>query len=193
MKLVVYLLPILLLLHWQCRDTDARPESRLFTPQSEELSETVYVLVFKTDKVLELWASAKNGRPTRLRAYPLKADANTPIGVFELPTTFDEQGYEIPFPNDFYRQKRMNFLPQQPILLTSQEGVSGFTIQLTETDWVSLASQLATFQQIHVLIFPNDARKSGILNPCMQCPYWMAEIYSQLHVYLQRFSDEPTF
>jgi len=193
MKVLHFLIPFVILLPWHCQNPDTRPEAKLFDSKNAELSTTAYLLIFKAENTLELWATTTADYNLQLESYPIAADANTPLGLFSLPQKFDEQGYTIPFPNDFYKQKQVNFLPRQPIFLTNLEDVPGFTIQLTEPDWVSLASQLANFQQIHVLIFPNDARKSGNLTPCMHCPYWMAEIYSQLYAHLQHFTDEPTF
>lgn len=44
---------------------------------------------------------------------------------------------------------------------------------------------------IPLLIFPNDARKSGTFMPCFACPHTTAAVYAQLEMYLLEKTAAP--
>lgn len=200
MKYLYWILIFLLPFTWVCDAEQAKPEqakpaAKVYSPPKPNpvypLSDTAYLLVFLEEDSMEIWAETTADVKQFLQAIPVLAEDDTPVGAFSLPQTFEPEGYVIEFPNEFYKSKNTWFIPQDDIYLTTQPIADGFAIQLTDTDWLSLVARLARFREIQVLIFPNDARKNGNLTPCLQCPLWMAEVYSSLYAHLQAFTDKP--
>jgi hypothetical protein len=100
------------------------------------------------------------GDNTLIKTQNITAPVHLPIGYFRL----DSNKYLIP-QLKIYNQDSINLYLPDDILF-----------------YYHSSSE--------VFIFPNDARNKAQFEPCMRCPYQVAELYSTLWLYLQAFKKD---
>jgi hypothetical protein len=126
-----------------------------------------HILLFKKEKKAELWAA--DTKNTFLDSFNLKQLPQLPIGQFDL--TFDkkDKSLQIQFPNEFYKSKD-NEKDQFENLVLGTDHLSKQFFKKIEKAQID-----------KIIIFPNDNRLGGELNPCFACPHWIAEVYAFLN------------
>jgi len=142
---------------------------------------SITVLLFKDEKISELWGIDNNEVPHLLKISDFDVDMNVPIGKFEVLN--DQNNYRIKFPNEIYQRKLRKSTKKWEKDAINFNNMIGLENILKPFDIGS--------QMINLLISPNDLRKNnGIIEPCIHCPHWMPEIYSSIESEIKLFDNQ---
>lgn len=142
---------------------------------------SISIILFKDEKISELWGIDKNEVPHLLKINDFDVDMTVPIGKFEV---LNEQNkFKVKFPNEIYQRK----------IRKSTKKWEKDAIHFNKT--IGIENILKPFdiisQKINIIICPNDLRKNnGIIEPCIRCPHWMPEIYSSIESEIKQFDNE---
>jgi hypothetical protein len=152
-----------------------------------------YIVVFKKEKRLEIWEDSADVKKKFIHYYYIKHNPDIPVGVFQMTNLGEKEGIAFDFPGEFYLRKANadKITIKDPLFIQSIY-TSPISIALSNADFHAVQSTLLPYRFISMLVFPNDARKTGMLDPCFRCPAWMVEIYGDLELQLNHFMKNTT-
>lgn len=152
-------------------ETNSPQEQAIAYPT--QVHRDLHLLIFKKEKKLEVWNIAPENE--LIFAEKIQLPDFLPIGMFDLEIDAISKSARIDFPGRFYKNKNYDHSFSENIILSLDALPPAF---FNEKD-------SAIFSKI--IIFPNDNRAGGELQPCFACPHWMAEIYSFLDIIKQKY------
>lgn len=136
------------------------PNTQLEERKTTPLSSTAEttILVFKKEEIAKIWMGGKLIHQITIKSQELA------IGIFDYEIKNGQ--IQFHFPNDFYKCKG-DYPPSE------------IKVEIPE----DLVKALSIGNQGRLIVAPN----MGNFEACIQCPYWMAELYSQLSFELKKF------
>ncbi len=147
-----------------------------------------YLLFFKKESKMELWATDSNSDFFKIKSYSGVSSENTPIGIFQLNSV--EPGiYILESPNDFYGETLGENLFEDIFILDElNETTNRQSIITSSENYKDFISILKSEIKSKALVFPNDIRDGDTFVPCFGCPHRMAELYSSLELHIKQFT-----
>lgn len=165
------------------------------------------LLCFKEERIIEVFTKFK-GKNIRLHSYPVLAasgkrgpkqqegDKKVPEGVYSVvylnPNSQFHLSFKLNYPNttDLLRAKNAGIqAPGSDIFIHGNEKSIGcLAIGNPAIEELFTLVSLTGIEKTEVLIFPNDARKSGAFLPCEVCPADVNELYTVLLQKLESFN-----
>lgn len=165
------------------------------------------LLCFKEERIIEVYTKCK-GKNIRLHSYPVLAasgkrgpkqqegDKQVPEGVYSVvylnPNSQFHLSFKLNYPNttDLLRAKNAGIqAPGSDIFIHGNEKSIGcLAIGNPAIEELFTLVSLTGIEKTEVLIFPNDARKSGAFLPCEVCPADVNELYTVLLQKLESFN-----
>lgn len=165
------------------------------------------LLCFKEERLIEVYTKCK-GKNIRLHSYPVLAasgkrgpkqqegDKQVPEGVYSVvylnPNSQFHLSFKLNYPNvtDLLRAQKAGIqAPGSDIFIHGNEKSIGcLAIGNPAIEELFTLVSLTGIEKTEVLIFPNDARKSGGFLPCEVCPADVHELYAELFQKLSNFN-----
>lgn len=167
-----FFIPVLLIFLLSGCETTAPQEQNAVSLSNHEHRD-LHLLIFKKEKKLEVWNTTH--KQELLFAVKIQLSEFLPLGMFDLEIDAISKSARIDFPGEFYKNKNYDHNFKENIVLTLDDLPLAFFNQRDST----------IFSKI--IIFPNDNRTGGELEPCFACPHWMAEIYSFLELVKKKY------
>ena len=188
------------------------PAINSIATDTSNLIENLVVLIFKQEQKMELWSNKKEGfqhlKTSSIKTFSkhtgTKIYANqphTPEGIYHINSidsidSIDSIGnIVLNFPNDFdiakmFADKRQELFTPFSLSLRASE----HSIELSKEDMMILKNivKKMDLNKVQIFIFPNDARTSKQFITCYQCPHWIPELYGNLLLHLDDFSNQTT-
>ena len=171
-----------------CCETDLSPASVENPPvllEKDSIARTlVDILIFKKEKKLELWENSKKNKAIFIKKVDLINEIQLLLGSF-----VSKSGkMELNLPGKVYTNKMSLYAtPLHHNLLDFSERKILMKDLISAKDQEENPDLLSHYLLSQVFILPNDARSDGKLNPCINCPHWMVEVYGNLELQLKRY------
>ena len=168
--------------------TDSSVSSSLSPPTKLKNVENSRIdfLFFQLEKKMECWEMTEEGNPNYLFTLSWNSKAQLPPGIFSIQQQVPISSSRLSFPGLYYEQKIQQGM-SLPISWTwPKQGLALSEVFKTEgVDYIN--EQLDEKKLGRAMILPNDARKNTPLKACFACPHWIAEVYGQLNLALDKY------
>jgi hypothetical protein len=175
-------------LGWHCTIDTGKEAANVPTIVAGTLLSKAYLVVFKKEKKIEIWEDSAGVKNKFVHYYYIKHNPDMPVGVFQMTNLGEKEGISFDFPGDFYlRKAAADKIDIKERLFIQTAYTSSISAVVSNADFHALQSTLLPYRFVTLLVFPNDARKTGVLDACFRCPAWMVEMYGDLEVQLQNF------
>jgi hypothetical protein len=166
----------------------------------------VWLLAFKEEELLELWAAGPGQRPTFVREYPIQrtsgyagpklqeGDFQVPEGVYRVlwlnPASSYHLSMKLDYPNDFdqamARSDGRSNLGGDIFIHGSNESVGCLAMGDEVIEELFVLAARAGVENTTALIAPRDLR-SKVLPTVEERPPWLGKLYAALLAELRRF------
>lgn len=197
-------------IHKYCLHAEPTLESHFKKASVTYPPKDVALLAFKKEKHVQLWARNDGTSWRHVHTYPLTAysghlgpklkegDKQIPEGIYEL-TSFNpfssmHLSILINYPNQFdknhaIKDKRKK-LGNDIFIHGKNLSVGCLAIGDKAIEEIFLLVRRVGLEHTSVIIAPNDFRKAMPATPAKNQPRWLPELYQQIAVALQPFSDK---
>lgn len=168
----------------------------------------IYLLAFKKERYMELWASNGENKSRYIRTYPLTAysgnlgpklrehDLQIPEGIYQL-TSFNpfssmHLSMMINYPNQFdtyYAKKEGRRKMGNNIFLHGKsQSVGCLAVGNDAIDQLFLLVRRVGLENAKIIISPNDLRKHPIATDISKQPRWIKQLYASIKTELIKHS-----
>jgi hypothetical protein len=173
---------------WSCTIDTSKEATTLPPLVGTKLLSKAYIMVFKKEKKLEIWEDSADVKKKFVHYYFIKHNPDIPVGVFQMTNVGEKEGIAFNFPGEFYlRKATADKIAFTDPLFIQTNYTSPISIALSNADFHAVQSTLLPYKFVSMLVFPNDARKTGTLDACFRCQAWMVEMYSDLEIQLKNW------
>lgn len=188
-------------------DLCAPAMKKIYTPllEAKGLSfppKSLQLVAFKEERTLEIYAAHHFLRRYDFTAYSGKrgpkskeGDRQIPEGIYGIeylnPNSKFHVSMKISYPNQRDKNRAGQAGIENPgsdiFIHGSQKSIGCIAIGDANSEELFSLVAMTGLERVRVLIFPNDARKTGYFLPCEQCTDDTQELYEELREELGRF------